>query len=185
MQGLIEFRNLPRECGLSPAEMVFGRPQRSIIPAHKSLFADNWKTTMAAKDRQATLNDAAKERYDESARSLAPIPIGATVRVQNPTSKLWDGVGVIVGIGRYRSYRVKFPSGNVLWRNRRFLRRRLIAPTDDVQNTLPPTEADSDDEGKNAEAKEPEKTREKLPAHVSKPSRRSTRVKKPRVMFDI
>ncbi len=30
---------------------------------------------------------------------------------------------MVVAIGRYRAYRVKFASGSVLWRNRRFLRR--------------------------------------------------------------
>lgn len=30
-RGMLEFRNTPRENGLSPAEMVFGHPLRSII----------------------------------------------------------------------------------------------------------------------------------------------------------
>lgn len=37
-------------------------------------------------------------------------------------SKKWSHVGVVVGLGRYRDYRIKFASGSVLWRNRRFLR---------------------------------------------------------------
>lgn len=92
---------------------------------------------MAARDRQSDLNDASKERYDESAKSLSPLSIGATVQVQNPKTKSWDGIGVIVGIGRYRSYRIKSPSGSVMWRNRRFLRRRLIVPSA-IQPNPPP-----------------------------------------------
>jgi hypothetical protein len=34
---MLEFRNTPRENGLSPAEMVFGHSLRSIIPAHRIL----------------------------------------------------------------------------------------------------------------------------------------------------
>lgn len=140
LQGLIEFRNTPRDCGLSPAEMVFGRPQRSILPAHRSTFAIKWKEQMAARVRQTAINDAVKARYDESARDLSPLSIGSTVRVQDPVTKLWSDVEIIVGIGRYRSYGIKFASGAVLWRNRRFLRRRLPTTTDE---TTAPTLADT------------------------------------------
>jgi transposase InsO family protein len=37
--GLLEWRNTPRSSGLSPAEALFGRPLRSILPAHKSTFS--------------------------------------------------------------------------------------------------------------------------------------------------
>lgn len=64
--------------------------------------------------------------------------------VQHPDSKLWDAVDIIVGLGRYRSYHVKFPSGSVLRRNRRFLRRRLIV-ADSVVPASPPTETPDKD----------------------------------------
>jgi hypothetical protein len=122
-QGLLEFRNTPRENGLSPAQMVFGHQLRSIVPAHRSAYATCWKSVMEARDRQAAANADAKTRYDLRSRGLEPLPIGTNVRVQDPKSKLWSHVGVVVAIGRYRAYRVKFASGSVLWRNRRFLRR--------------------------------------------------------------
>jgi hypothetical protein len=37
-QALLEFRNTPRACGKSPAEMLFGHQLRSIVPAHWSAF---------------------------------------------------------------------------------------------------------------------------------------------------
>ena len=48
--------------------------------------------------------------------------MGTKVYVQDVTTKLWDKVGQIVGVGEKRSYRVKMPSGRTFWRNRRFLR---------------------------------------------------------------
>jgi hypothetical protein len=107
-QGMLEFRNTPRENGLSPAEMVFGHQLRSIVPAHRSSFATQWQKIMEATDRQAELDAVIKFRYDEHARPLGPLSVGTAVRVRDPKSKLWDKVGVIVAIGRYRSYRIKF-----------------------------------------------------------------------------
>ncbi|EFX73857.1 hypothetical protein DAPPUDRAFT_252527 [Daphnia pulex] len=123
--GLLEFRNTPRENGLSPAQMVFGHQLCSIVPAHRSAYATCWKSVMEARDCQAAANANAdaKTRYDLRSRGLEPLPIGTNVRVQDPKSKLWSHVGVVVAIGRYPAYRVKFASGSVLWRNRRFLRR--------------------------------------------------------------
>jgi hypothetical protein len=76
---------------------------------------------MEARDRQSAINSDSKTRYDLRSRDLEPLPIGTNVRVKDPKSKLWSHVGVVVAIGRYRAYRVKFASGSVLWRNRRFL----------------------------------------------------------------
>ena len=121
-RGMLEFRNTPRENGKSPAEMVFGHPLRSIIPAHRTAYAAHWQSAMEGRNRQTAIDAEVKFRYDEHARPLAPLSLGAHVRVRDPTSKLWDKVGVVVSIGRYRSYRIKFASGSVLWRNRRFLR---------------------------------------------------------------
>jgi hypothetical protein len=54
------------------------------------------------------------------------------VRIQDPSSKLWSHVGVIVAVGRYRSYRIKFASGSVLWRNRWFLRPMVATQSEEA-----------------------------------------------------
>ncbi|XP_032784896.2 uncharacterized protein LOC116922627 [Daphnia magna] len=89
---------------------------------------------MEAREWQAAIDASVKFRYDENARPLTPLSIGTDVRIRDPKSKLWDRIGVVVGIGRYRSYRVKFANGSVLWRNRRLLRPMVAAtrPIEDV-----------------------------------------------------
>ncbi|KZS02194.1 Uncharacterized protein APZ42_000862, partial [Daphnia magna] len=133
-RGMLEFRNTPRENGVSPAEMVFGHQLRSIIPAHRTSYAARWQAVMEGRDRQAEIDASVKFRYDKHARPLAPLLLGTHVRIWNPKLKLWDKVGVIVSVGRYRSYRVKFASRSALWRNRRFLRPMIAATpaNDDV-----------------------------------------------------
>lgn len=139
LQGLLEYRNTPRESGLSPAEIVFGHPIRSIIPAHRSTFAPRWTNEMIERDHHAAAQAKAKKYYDVGTHPLAPLTIGTECRVQNPISKKWDRVGVVISIGQHRSYRIKFPSGNVLWRNRKFLRpvRPGTAPANKPKAAIP------------------------------------------------
>ncbi|KAK8372610.1 hypothetical protein O3P69_012041 [Scylla paramamosain] len=43
------------------------------------------------------------------------------LELQDPVTKRWDKVGVVMGIGKSRDYLVKTTAGRVLWRNRRFI----------------------------------------------------------------
>jgi len=145
--GLLEWRNTPRSDGRSPAQFLFGHNLRSLVPTHRSSFAPEWQSASNLCDQKAAA-DSSKitTDYNEHARDLPPLTIGTTVRVQDHVSKLWDKVGIIVSVGRHRDYRVKFPSGGVLWRNRRFLRptvAEVAVPTDvpvpavDARNPAP------------------------------------------------
>ena len=53
---------------------------------------------------------------------LQPFKVGFEVCVQDPLSKRWDKVGKVMNIGKYRDYLIKLPSGQFIWRNRKFLR---------------------------------------------------------------
>ena len=77
---------------------------------------------MEARERQAALDVETKRYYDERAHPLPTLKLGDLVRVQHATTKLWDRVGIVVGIGHNRDYRVRTCGGAVMWRNRRFLR---------------------------------------------------------------
>jgi hypothetical protein len=79
-----------------PLQMLFGHQLRLIIPAHCLAHAMCCKSVMGARDRQATINADFKTRYDLRSRDLKPLPIGTNVRVQDPKSKLWSHVGVVV-----------------------------------------------------------------------------------------
>ncbi len=89
---MLEFRNTPRENGVSQAEMVFGHQLRSIIPAYRTSYAARWKAVMEGSDRQAEIDALVKFRYDEHARPLSPLPFGTHVRIWNPKSKLWESL---------------------------------------------------------------------------------------------
>ena len=137
-RGLLEYRNTPRDGGLSPAQILFGHPLLSAVPAHRAEFSDKWQKTANEYDARRSRVHAQHEQRDNAhSRTLQPLRIGTEVRVQHTTTNKWDRVGVIIGIGRHRDYHVKLPSGRVYWRNRRFLRSSHGAPLNDAANDEP------------------------------------------------
>lgn len=121
--GLLELRNTPRADGRSPAQILYGHPLRSAVPAHHRAFAARWQSAADACDEKAAqLQQQAEGRYNCSARTHRPLRIGQRVLVQDPHSKAWNRTGTITAVGARRDYLVKLPSGRLLWRNRRYLR---------------------------------------------------------------
>ena len=113
-RGLLELQNTPNVTGCSPAQILYGRPLRSCVPAHPQSFAEEWQTKAEDCDRRAATH--AKDvtaRYDKHAQPLPRIKIGQQVRIQDPVSHRWDKVGTIMGVGRSRTYKVHLPSGRV------------------------------------------------------------------------
>ncbi len=122
-EGLLELRNTPRPGGKSPAEIVYGHPLRTRVPVHHKAFDEKWLKPLDEYDRKAAeIKEKAKVAYDDTAHDLKQIPVGASVRIQDTTTKLWDRIGEILSHGRHRDYRVRLPSGRCVWRNRRLLR---------------------------------------------------------------
>ena len=139
-RALLQYRNTPsRKDGLSPAQKLFGRPVQDTLPAHRRSFSCEWQRATRDSDQRI---EASKENtevyYNRHAHSLTDIGIGSNVAVHNGDSKQWDIYGIVVHIGPYRKYFVRLPSGRVLTRNRRFLRRRVPASVPAVPVSSPP-----------------------------------------------
>ena len=54
-EAIIEYRNTPREHGLSPAQMIHGRPMRSHVVTHYRTFKPEWQKRIKEADKKATL----------------------------------------------------------------------------------------------------------------------------------
>ena len=122
-RGLLELRNTPNFTGRSPAQILYGRPLRSCIPAHPQSFSNEWQAKSEDCDQRAAARaEQVKLKYDQHARPLPRLSVGQTVRIQNPTSLRWDKVGIIMSRGKSREYEVRLSSGRVWWRKCRFLR---------------------------------------------------------------
>ena len=126
-RALLQYRNTPsRKDGLSPAQKLFGRPIQDTLPAHRRAFSSEWQKTTRELERHVEVSQETTEAYyNRHAHSLSDISVGSNVAVHNGDTKQWDIYGIVVDIGPYRKYFIKLPSGRVLTRNRRFLRRRV------------------------------------------------------------
>ena len=122
LSGLLEWRNTPSDDGFSPAQKLYGRDMRSLLPTHHNAFDLKWKKMSNLKDVKTALKHKQADIYNKNAKDIVEIKNGEKVRIQNPISKLWDKVGVVVEVAKHRQYTVKLPSGKLFKRNRRYLR---------------------------------------------------------------
>lgn len=176
-KGLLELRNTPRGDGRSPAQVLFGHPLRSAVPAHHRAFAPEWQKLAAECDEKAEdLKAKTTDRYNMSAVPLTALKIGNYVDIQDHATRLWASTGVIVAVGHRRDYLIRLSSGRILWRNRRFLRlHRPHAPGPRA------TESTSTEEC-HSPAPAPDKRvhfADTVDVHNSAPARRSTRHVRP------
>ena len=125
-KAMLLFRNIPRAGGASPARLVFNRPVRDSLPAHRRTFAQQWqKEARVLEERAMSTKEKGIEYYNRKARPLPELVLGNHVIIQHPVTRRWSTPGTIVEIGPNREYIVKTEAGRLFRRNRRFLRRRI------------------------------------------------------------
>ena len=144
-RGILQQRNTPGRGGRSPAQIIFGRPVRDLLPAHRRSFAPEWQLAAdVAEQRLSQQQQRADDLYNRQARDLEPLSVGNQVAVQDDRTKRWDRHGVVCEIGPYRRYFVRLSSGRVLTRNRCHLRRRYgHAMPDSLAHSAPPAAPES------------------------------------------
>ena len=132
-RGLMQHKNTPdTEFGISPAQMVFGRPIRDFLPIRPGTFkpSEMWIDTREKRElafRKRIIRGA--EKWSEHTRDLPDLEPGSRVLIQNQygvgkTPKKWDKSGQILENLGYNKYRIKVDgSGRITERNRQFLRK--------------------------------------------------------------
>ena len=103
---LYEWRNVPRSDGYSPAQLMFGRAQRTSLPSLPSQNTPiDFLSAASSKDAAQT---RAKLYHDRSKLSLTSLSPGQAVHLQDSKSSAWDKQGIIVSMRPDRlSYVVK------------------------------------------------------------------------------
>ena len=131
-RALLQHRNTPDpDTGVSPAEVLFGRPVKDFIPIQPYKFRPQEGWRLAQEDREKALRlryCRGKEKWSEHTKKLPKLSVGNRVLIQNQcgtpkVAKRWDRSGVILEVGDFDKYRVKVDgSGRITTRNRQFLR---------------------------------------------------------------
>ena len=126
-RGLLEWRTTPKAHGKSPAELVFGHQQRTLLPSLPANFRPaqpEWKE--AIEKRNVILQEKSRYYYNAGSKFLPELELGAYVRIQNADMKCWDKQGEIIKKGPNRDYHICLENGKVRWRNKRFLRPLMV-----------------------------------------------------------
>ena len=126
---LCTHRNTPQQgIGLSPAQRLFCRRTKTLLPTATTLLkpqTDTTHTVKKLKDNQ----QRQKSYYDKAAKDLPNLDKGDCVRVKpyRLGDKTWKKARVVEKLDR-RLYEVEFEDGKRLRRNRRMLRKSHEPP---------------------------------------------------------
>ena len=128
---LLEWRNTPRSGSEhSPAQLMFGRRQQTMLPMTDEAQARSdvtlGKNSHASQSPQLPVEGNSQETLvlNSKEKNYRVLQIGEKVRIQNAVTKRWDGIGTILEIrDNNRSYLVQdnFDDSHIL-RNRIFLK---------------------------------------------------------------
>lgn len=122
---LLEWRNMPLEGrNASPAQLMFGRQTRTLLPASPSQLKSSGPHPAEAQEALQRTKDKQAQNYNRSAKSLPELQVGDTVRVQTDRGP-WEKGFVLDRAGTPRSYIIQLESGSQIRRNRRHLRKSL------------------------------------------------------------
>ncbi|KAJ8365224.1 hypothetical protein SKAU_G00140550 [Synaphobranchus kaupii] len=114
---LLSLRNTPRNGLPSPAQRLLSRRTRAFIPMTKAMYSPKVETQVQRALTQA--RQRGKAYYDKSARPLAPLRAGQTVRMQ--TQRGHDRLAMVLGTApQPNSYQIKAGDATYV-RNRRHL----------------------------------------------------------------
>ena len=128
VQALLSHRNCPDPAtGVSPAQIVFGREIRDIIPRSSYKPRKAWSEMAEARESSFLKRHYAKSEIARPQRKLKELCIGDNVHIQDQqgtTPHKWSKSGVIVDSLPFNSYLVKVDgSSRLTKRNRQFLRK--------------------------------------------------------------
>ena len=150
---LLNHRNTPTEpTNTSPAQRLYGRRTRTLLPVSANLLKPETPQQVPAKLKVAQQNQA--EHYNKRARTLGPLKIGDPVYLRLPGSTTWS-LGVCKKLVAPRSYQVEC-NGTTYRRNRRHLQRaRTNTPTYKPPNDRSDFESEREEEEDNDKEPEP------------------------------
>ena len=90
---LYEWRNLPRDHGYSPAQLMFCQRQRVSLPMHDSVFSQiDFSQAAVQKDKKFSSQESA---YNRGNMDLPMLAVGKVVRVQDERTGLWPTLAKI------------------------------------------------------------------------------------------
>ena len=117
---LLDYRNTPTEIGSSPAQRLFSRRTRNLLPLSSKQLQPNTLPPQAVQDKLINSKQKQAFYYNLKGKALPELQPGQTVRMKKPKESTWTEAVCKKMIGP-RSY-VVVSGGQTYRRNRRQLR---------------------------------------------------------------
>ena len=133
---ILEYRNTPVDGMKSPAELIFGRQLRSILPTIQQHLRQKEINPSAVMARRKYQQLQQKKYYDRNAKPLQPLQTNDKVYLQL-TGEKWQPAKITNTGENPRSYIVETDNGNTYRRNRRFLRPKPTTPEPPTSSETP------------------------------------------------
>jgi hypothetical protein len=131
---LASFRNLPRQDGFSPAQLLFGRRQAINLPlaeVHQQALTPTQKKT--AENARLQSAEKAKQHFNSSAKKHDQLNVGDTVLIKHHISGRWNREAKITQIRPDKmSYELLDTDNTKLVRGRRLLKPKPIPFVSDI-----------------------------------------------------
>ena len=116
---LLQYRNTPlKSCGLSPAQLLFSRRLRTLLPSTNEQLAPVVFDSNFARRKMMESQNKSKQHYNVSSRKLPPLKAGESVHVQR--EKNWEPAKVISQFND-RSFNIQTHDGTIYRRNCKYL----------------------------------------------------------------
>ena len=142
-RALYEWRNLCKVDGFSPAQLFFGRKQLTSLPAAPAHY--QFYDVEAAKSAKDSAFLDSSLHHDRDKKFLPPLQPGALVRLQDPKTMRWTGLGTVLsrrpdGL----SYEVN-SDGRTFFRSRKMIRLEGVPKSSQSTSDPPPALNSRDD----------------------------------------
>lgn len=185
---LLQLRNIPiDDSGVTPAELLYGRQIRNLIPGKEKKRVGKSKITEKLKKRQIQQ----KLYYDKNAKLLKELKIGDNVKIHAEDKRLPHRNGKIHDVAdNPRSYKVKTEQGEIIQRNRKALTKgkNFEEQIGDLENVVVEEQLITSKKDAVEQIKEPRQSHEQSPNCSSKEpiqlSRTGRVIKKPAYLKD-
>ena len=116
---LLQYRNTPLKwCGLSPAQLLFSRRLRTLLPSTNEQLAPKVINSNFTRRKMIESQNKSKQHYNVSSRKLPSLKAGESVHVQR--EKNWVPAKVISQFND-RSFNIQTHDGAIYRRNRKYL----------------------------------------------------------------
>ena len=134
---LLEYRCTPVDGLKSPAEILYGRQLRSILPSTNQHLQQTTTDMQKIIQRRQEMQDRQKRYYDRQAKPLPPLNVKDPVHLQR--NGKWQPGTIVDVAATPRSYTVQTQDGGTYRRNRRFIRKDADNTTTTVEAPEPTT----------------------------------------------